>query len=431
MVPPAGGAVSSRSFLHAADLHLDSPLLGLERYPGAPADELRSATRRAFDAMVELAIREAVGFVLLAGDIYDGDWRDYHTGLYFASRLGRLHEAGIPVVLVRGNHDAQSRITKSLRLPPGVHELPFDAPSTVLFEPLGVAIHGQSYPNAEVSEDLTARYPAPRPGLFNIGLLHTSVDGRPGHAPYAPTNVDALRKRGYDYWALGHVHQREVLREEPWIVFSGNLQGRHARELGPKGATLVRLEGTRVVSVEPKELDVLRWARIDLSIEGLVTLESLLDRAEAAVLAELPDDARRSLACRLRLFGRGALHEALERDPERATQELRALGASLGGGRVWVEKIVLDTKADVDLDAQRARPDPLGELLRWLKTLPDDPATLGELGEQLVEVRRKLPRAVLDEDGSEQTAEDLVRRLLPEVEQLLLPLLLSADEERR
>src|SRR5690349_16787907 len=99
-------------FLHAADVHLDSPLKGLARYEGAPADEIRGATRRAFDNLVELAIQEEAAFLLLAGDLYDGDWKDYNTGLFFVSRMRRLEEAGIPVFLISGNHDAASQITR-------------------------------------------------------------------------------------------------------------------------------------------------------------------------------------------------------------------------------------------------------------------------------------------------------------------------------
>src|SRR3954451_12908760 len=101
-------------FLHAADVHLDSPLSGLERYAGAPADEIRAATRRAFAGLVSLAVEEEVAFVLLAGDLYDGDWKDYNTGLFFAAQMARLEKAGIRAFLAAGNHDAASQITKVL-----------------------------------------------------------------------------------------------------------------------------------------------------------------------------------------------------------------------------------------------------------------------------------------------------------------------------
>ncbi|HEX6862914.1 MAG TPA: DNA repair exonuclease, partial [Thermoanaerobaculia bacterium] len=188
-------------FLHAADVHLDSPLKGLERYEGAPADEIRGATRRAFDNLVDLAIEEEAAFLLLAGDLYDGDWKDYNTGLFFVSRMRRLEEAGIPVFLISGNHDAASQITRVLRPPGNVKVLATKRPETILLDGLEVAIHGQGFASQSVSEDLAAAYPDAVPQLFNVGLLHTSLDGRPGHASYAPCTLPGLRSKGYQYWA--------------------------------------------------------------------------------------------------------------------------------------------------------------------------------------------------------------------------------------
>jgi DNA repair exonuclease SbcCD nuclease subunit len=184
-------------FLHAADVHLDSPLRGLERYPGAPVEEIRAATRRAFENLVALAVEEEVGFVLLAGDLYDGDWKDYNTGLFFAAQMARLEEAGIRAFLIAGNHDAASQITRVLRPPANVKVFSTKRPETEILEDLGVAIHGQGFAQISVSEDLSAGYPRAVPHLFNIGMLHTSLDGRPGHASYAPCTVDGLRSRGY------------------------------------------------------------------------------------------------------------------------------------------------------------------------------------------------------------------------------------------
>ncbi len=165
-------------FIHAADIHLDSPLLGLDQYEGAPVETIRGATRRAFSNLVQLAIRERVDFVILAGDIYDGDWLDYNTGLFFVKEVRELERAGIQVVLIRGNHDAESRITRRLTLPDKVHELPPDGPATFRFESLRVAVHGQSYPHQAETRNLAAGYPPPISGYFNIGVLHTALNGR-------------------------------------------------------------------------------------------------------------------------------------------------------------------------------------------------------------------------------------------------------------
>jgi exonuclease SbcD len=184
-------------FIHCADIHLDSPMRGLTRYDGAPTDLLRGATRRLFERLVDLVLEQSVDFVVIAGDLYDGDRDDFNTAIFLQRQLLRLREGGIPVVIAYGNHDAANEITKRLRLPDGVDVLPWDKPGTVLLDGLGVAIHGQSYPTKAVLEDLSLGYPPPVSDFFNIGVLHTSLDGRPGHDRYAPCTVAALARHGY------------------------------------------------------------------------------------------------------------------------------------------------------------------------------------------------------------------------------------------
>ena len=223
--------------IHAADLHIDSPLRGLEKYEGAPVDAIRIAPRQALRNLVDLAIEESAQIVLIAGDLYDGDWRDFNTGLFFVNEIARLVSAGVHVFIARGNHDAQSVITRSLKLPPNVHVFSADAAETKIVEHLGVAIHGRSFGQRAEYENLAASYPKPAPGLLNVGVLHTSLSGFSDHEPYAPCDVVQLVNAGYDYWALGHIHHRTVISESPLIVFPGNLQGRHMRERGAKGCT--------------------------------------------------------------------------------------------------------------------------------------------------------------------------------------------------
>jgi len=182
-------------FVHAADLHVDSPLRGLDRYEGAPVARLREATRRALENLVALCIEEEAAFLLLAGDVFDGTWKDYSTGLFFASQMTRLREAKVPVVIVRGNHDAASTIVNALRLPDNVHELSDKKAESFALPDANACVHGQSFNKRVTSEDLASKYPARVPGAFNIGLLHTSLDGRPGHASYAPTTIEVLRAR--------------------------------------------------------------------------------------------------------------------------------------------------------------------------------------------------------------------------------------------
>ena len=270
------------SFLHAADIHLDSPLLGLQRYQTAPVHEIRQATRRAFENLIELALAKEVDFVLVAGDLYDGSWPDHNTGLFFIQQLNRLHQAGISLFMIQGNHDAEGKMTKTLRLP----ENPDGAPvlfsarraETRLLEELGVAIHGRGFARPICDENIAIEYPPAVTGCFNIGLLHTSLeaDSDGSHSRYAPCRLADLLQKDYDYWALGHIHQRQVCNERPWIVYSGNLQGRHVRETGPKGCQLVHVDKNHDVECEFCELDVVRWEHVRVDLTDVESSEAVL-----------------------------------------------------------------------------------------------------------------------------------------------------------
>jgi exonuclease SbcD len=413
-------------FIHAADVHLDSPLRGLERYDGAPVAEIRGATRRAFENLIQLAIDEEVAFVLLAGDLYDGDWKDYNTGLFFTRQMSRLHDAGVGVFVVAGNHDAASQITKTLRPPQNVHVFATRAPGTVRLQELGVAIHGQGFPTRAVTEDLSRRYHLADPDLFNIGLLHTSLDGRSGHEAYAPCTLDGLRSRGYQYWALGHVHNREVVAVEPWVVFPGNTQGRHARETGSKGCSLVTVEAGRVESVEHRALDVVRWSVCSVDVADAKTLDEVYDRVGHA-LADAGGEAEgRLVAARLRLEGACPVHGQLRAAREQVTNECRSLAGIVGAGNLWIEKVVYVTRPAESEEAAIARDDAFGGLLRSIRDLELDPGRLSRLAGEFADLSAKLPvdlRSSLD--ALDPSRPEYIRECLEDVKALLLERLLS------
>jgi DNA repair protein SbcD/Mre11 len=378
--------------LHAADLHLDSPLRGLVEYEGAPLHDVRRATRRAFTRLIDVALEERVELVLLAGDLYDGDFKDFSTALFLVEQIARLREIDAKVVWIRGNHDAESRITRHLRLPSWATELPVTEPGTVCLENWGVAVHGQSYQTRDVTQNLALAYPAPRRDLWNIGLLHTALEGREGHQPYAPCSPAELAALGYDYWALGHVHAREIVSEDPFIVFPGNLQGRNIRETGPKGATLIDLSDRRKVELKSLVLDSVRWAKVVVSLDGVEHPDDVLERASQALGHAVLEAGDRTLACRVQLVGRTPAHRDLVAS-ERWLNELRAFG--LERGSVYVESIDVRTEGELTLEGLLGRGDPFAEALSSCLLDPQSHALRAELKEQLGAELSSLPQELV------------------------------------
>lgn len=412
--------------VHAADLHVDSPLRGLDRYDGAPAERLRGATRRALENLVALCIEGRADALLLAGDVFDGEWKDYSTGLFFAAQMTRLREAGVPVVLVRGNHDAVSSVVKALRLPDNVHELSSKKPASLEVPNVGLIVHGQSFSERVMTEDLAAKYPPRVAGLFNVGLLHTSIDGREGHAPYAPTSVEIMRAKGYDYWALGHVHAREVVSTEPYVVYPGNLQGRHARETGPKGATVLQVEGGAVKRIEHHSLDVVRWESVEVDVSSAADASEAVELVKVAVAACSAAAKGRILAARVTLRGATRANSAIRRDAERFASELRSVANDTLGEGVWLEKILVRTRTHLDFERIREEQSAVGHLARRLASIKASDEELAALGAELAELDKKLPPELRDGEGAlALTDPRTVRALLDDVEQMIVPRLLE------
>ena len=415
-------------FIHAADIHLDSPLHKLDAYEGAPVDAFRQATRRAFENLVRLAISEKVAFVIIAGDLFDGDWKDYNTGLYFVSQMARLRNAGIPVFMIAGNHDAASRITRTLRFPDNVTRFASNKPETVCMDAPAVAIHGQSFASPAVKKDLSRAYPPGLTGYFNIGLLHTCATGREGHEPYAPCSPNALSGKGYDYWALGHAHQHEVLSTDPPIVFSGNTQGRHAREIGPKGCVLVTVSDTDVPQMAFCATDVVRWAKMDLIVQDTHSGYDIIDQFSRRLDPLLEANGAMPLALRLHIRGETAAHDDILSDVERWTGELRAAALESGGGRIWIEKVQFAlTRPPSDKTLEKTG-GAVAELLNLFEELNGDADARRELLLELADIEKKLPRELTHgSDDLHFGDPDWMIDLLKQVRPILLKRLLGKE----
>lgn len=366
-------------FIHAADIHLDSPLNGLSAYPDAPAEQLRSATRDAFTVLVDRAIEEAVDFLVIAGDLYDGGWRDYNTGIFFCKEMGRLKRAGIPVYVLFGNHDAESEMTKKLELPDNVYTFGANKPETLKVDGLAVALHGQSFKQRDITTNLVTGYPAPVAGYFNIGVLHTALEGYASHPNYAPCTIDELHAKGYQYWALGHVHEFEQWTGSSTVVFPGNLQGRNVRELGRRGAVLVSVDGEEDVAVERIFIDVLRWEHLTVDASDCDTLEEVVRKTGRGLEALLDIDGKVPRAARITITGKSKAHGDLFGLEAQLRHEVLAQIAGIGNERLWLEKVRIETQPLVDAAKLHERNDAFTDL----QTILEEAATDIEFNAQL------------------------------------------------
>jgi len=386
-------------FLHAADIHLDSPLRGLERYEGAPVEEIRLATRRALENLVQLALDRKVAFVIIAGDLFDGDWKDYNTGLFFAKQMSRLREGDIQVFILKGNHDAANKMTRSIKMPDNVQVFAHAKPQTFHLEAYNLAIHGQSFSTAAVETNLAQNYPDAIAGCFNIGVLHTCATGREGHARYAPCSVSDLVAKGYNYWALGHVHKREELNTDPLIIFPGNIQGRHIKEAGPKGCTIISVDEKHRVTHTFEDLSVLRWEHCAIDIATAVNGNDIVSLVQTRLDELLQAYPNLPLAVRVELVGAGKADSILRSDTEHWTNQIRAVAIDSGRDKIWIEKVKVNTTPDQTTSDAGLLDGPIGELINVINEFRDDSEQSKLLWAELADLEKKLSPEVKDAMG--------------------------------
>lgn len=400
--------MSRFKFVHAADLHLDSPFRSVQTDARLKAI-LKEATFGAFARIVDLCLREAVDFLVLAGDLFDAKDRSVHARLALRQQLSRLDAAGIQTFIVHGNHDPLSAGSAAPGLPPSVTV--FGATwSEVEVRRQGrllCRVQGISYPQERVSEDLSA-YFSRRGPEFTVGVLHANVGGNSGHANYSPCTLEGLASRGLDYWALGHVHTRAELALPGGgvAVYPGNPQGRHANETGERGCMLVEVEEARCAR-RFFPADVVRWHRVEVDLAGLTSIEDLAQAAEEAVAEACPEGFA-AHAVRLVITGRGALHRELVR-PGAVTDFQAHLGRELAARMppVALESVEDASRPQLDLDAIRA----LGGLQAQLLEVAAEARQSGAAREALW-TRSELPKL---DSALKKVGLSLPRELLPEL----------------
>lgn len=235
--------MKSVKFIHAADLHLDSPMVGLRHLPASIFARLQESTFQALKKITDTAIDHEVDFVLIAGDLYDGEDRSIRAQAAFRNEMSRLVDKGIKAFVIHGNHDHLGANSITLTLPENVFIFKDQLEKAVYTKGDGTVVHiyGFSYPERHVTERWIEKYPRSDEADFHIGMLHGHFEGGSDHGKYAPFRLAELKDKGYDYWALGHIHQRSLLSQVPPIVYPGNPQGRNRKEQGAKGAYMVSL----------------------------------------------------------------------------------------------------------------------------------------------------------------------------------------------
>ena len=392
-------------FVHTADIHLDSPLRSLALRNPDLAELVGDASRQAFVSIVDLCLAEHVDALVVAGDLYDGDQTSMKTARFLATQMTRLHQAGIRVFKIRGNHDALSRISKQLVFPDTV-TIFTGRPQSVLQTAggLDVVFHGLSFASPKAPDSLLPRYPAAREGAVNVGIMHTSLAGSPGHDVYAPCGVADLHGHGFDYWALGHIHARHVHPGARTVVMPGMPQGRDINEAGAKSVTLVTITDDRSIEIEERPTSVAQFERVSVDLTGTVEWSEVVARVRSALEDVRTSVRSRHAVVRLGLTGVSPLSWALIRDSDVLLGDAEHVAEQVGD--TWVEKI------ELGLDEPMTEPidgvaDPVLELAQSMRSDADSEAFRAEARAFVQKMIADLPAdgrdfAGKDEDGLEQ-----------------------------
>lgn len=372
------------TFIHTADLHLDSLFTGMNGLSDKVRHAMRESTFGALDQLVNLALDQKVDFVVVSGDVYDAADSSLQAQLRFYEALDVLGSHGIHTYIIHGNHDPLDSPRIMIRERDYVHVFGRDFARCTATrrddrKPVAV-IGGISYPTAKVTNNMALEFVRDKDSsLFHIALLHANLDGNPAHETYSPCTRRDLVEAGYDYWALGHIHTRAVLAESPYIVYPGNIQGRSIKETGARGCYVVSVGEDGTADLSFYALDRVRWFREEISISGIEREEDfslILDERIDVIRKQKP--GRMSIV-RFNITGRSHLHRQLAngRVVDELLQELRrrALKDAEAGsfeGLVWVEGMSVQSGPAIDREALQQEDIFLGELLRYEAASADD-----------------------------------------------------------
>ena len=385
--------MESLRFIHAADLHLDSPFRGIASASAALKEKLQSATLAALRRVVDHTIESKADFLVIAGDIYDSKDRNLRALVSFRNEMERLAERNIPAFIVHGNHDPLNGWGSGFQLPPNVMTFGGHA-DTEPFIRRGreaAQITGISYPRERVTENLASSLKPVDGAPYSIAVLHANVGHQSGHADYAPATVAELTAAGFNYWALGHVHTRTVLADEPaMVVYPGNTQGRNPRETGARGCMQVDVDTHGRAHLEFIETSVARWTHLELSIANLNSMDQLVDSMlEQARGAAAAFDGPLVARCTIR--GNGSLHRDLQR--EDMNEEL----AEVLSSTLVAESVRIATGPELDFESITRTETMVSDFLKLADRALEDPEMRQRLEDSLAPLFRRRDMAVVDD----------------------------------
>ena len=363
--------MESLRFVHAADLHLDSPFRGVGDASTALKDRLQAATLGALGRIVDHTIHSKADFLVIAGDIYDSKDRSLRALVSFRKEMERLAEQNIPVYIVHGNHDPLNGWGSGFKLPPNVVTFGgrIDSEPFIRRGRKVAQITGVSYLEERVTDNLACSFKPVYGAPYSIAVLHANVGHQSGHADYAPTTVGELLSAGFHYWALGHVHTRSILASEPaMVVYPGNTQGRNPRESGPRGCYQVDVDSFGRAHLEFVDTSIARWAHIEFSIASVGTMDQLVDAiSEKARLEASGFEGPTVIRCTIR--GKGPLHRDLQRDE--MNKELAEILGSIDR-TVISESVRIATGPELDYESLVRTETMIGDLLKLSEMALED-----------------------------------------------------------
>jgi exonuclease SbcD len=372
-------------FIHTADLHLDTPFKGLTSWNRDLADKLKDATFKSFARIIDLCLKEKVDFLIISGDVFESENLSLAAQLKFVSELRRLSANGIPVYFVCGNHDPLSSWLDTTKLPENVYRYESLRVSNYIYtkdkKPVA-EIYGISFQDKVVKDNLALKFRLKdTPSPVSIAVLHGTVGIAGPHENYAPFKVKDVMNMGFTYWALGHIHKRQIINESnPVVVYPGNPQGRDFGETGAKGCYLIEIDAERNVNLKFIPVQLIRFEEIEINLTDQDKIDKLWDEIEKNKNSIKDYNKEVSYILRVNLTGRTSLHSHLNKQGE-----LEKLKAHFNEGQLdkiyftWIDRFELNTRPVIDVEQIKKGNDFIAEILKAFNEYEADLNRLEEL----------------------------------------------------